>query len=438
MKLIRLRHRKGFTLIECIIAIAVFAVMTSMVLMIMANTVNLSKKASDSEAGLNQLVQNVVQDNSNKTYGEDSRVLEMDFGGTTTNFRVSYSSTDGGRSLIRCPVSKTLADGDPNKGCGTVQNSTEYMQYLYSTSKFLTASKEEQASAKVSHWFDPNTSGYDKYECPSCGKSFTANDIYLVCLSCLYGTDESANPTAPSPAKASDFKYDSASGAYVCPDCDSGNVVQIYYNDGAPGAVDGMTITSVNENANYDFQINGIQSNAIRVGKLDEPDNDKRKTFTTIFAPTSTDPKCSINLTYQKNTNGVAGVYTLKITSLSGIDPAEVVSLSLTLPGAYVCRLLGTSNANVGDPTKTVDTGKPFASVIESKMYNDPSETSAISITNLTQSNYNGTVIRFTLCNYANNHSFDDDYTNEGGISKFWFGSTPNGMTVNIPRDDIS
>ena len=52
-----LSGKKGFTLIECVIAIAVFAALTGMVLMIMSQTIQLSKKASDAETDLNNLVQ---------------------------------------------------------------------------------------------------------------------------------------------------------------------------------------------------------------------------------------------------------------------------------------------------------------------------------------------------------------------------------------------
>ena len=70
-----LHGKKGFTLIECVIAIAVFAALTGMVLMIMSQTIQLSKKATDAETDLNKLVENVVQDSTNNTFGADSNGL---------------------------------------------------------------------------------------------------------------------------------------------------------------------------------------------------------------------------------------------------------------------------------------------------------------------------------------------------------------------------
>ena len=434
MRLIRLRHHKGFTLVECIIAIAVFAVMTSMVLLIMSGTIKLSKKATDSEAGLNELVQNVVQDNSNKTYGDDSKILEMDFGGAASpNFRITYSTTDGARTMLRCPINEGAPDGDANKGCGEIANVLEYMEYIYSSANYLTSSDSEKNNCRISYWFDPSDAAVNKYICPNCGKNFGQDDVYLECLGCLFGAPEGTG----YPAKASDFIYDRSSGGYVCPKCQSGHVTQIIYSEPSNSG-NTMPITEVNEHSNYDFKINGIQSNAIRYGKIDAPDNDTIKSFSNINAPASTDVKCSTTISYQKNSNGAAGIYTLTISSVTNLNDGDAATYSIDLPGAYVVRLLGSSNINVGDPSKPYDADKPSATVIESKEYDDPSETSAISVTNITTTNSNNIVIKFTLCNYANNNSFDDDYSADGGLTKFWYGSTATSATFNVPREDLS
>ena len=407
MKKLKFNIRKGFTLVECIIAIAVFAIMTSMVLMIMASTVKMSKKASESEEGLNQLVQNVVQDSSNKVYGNDSKTLQMSFGGSTDpNFSITYSTVDGARNMIRCP------------DCGYEANSEEFLSYLYTHTDYTTQSDDVKKRYKISHWFNPSVSGKNYYECPECGHTTLASSINMKCYSC------------ETTGAATSFLYDDINGGYFCPDCGGGKVVQLDSTSGLP-------INSDMEKVNYDFKISSIQSNAIRYADIEAPDDEARKDFMSLTSASANG--FNFNLAYTASTAAqAAGVYTMTIsgfTPMSGHtsigDDGAASSVTIKLPPAYQCMLLP-SSTGVNVPDGTVDTSRPTASWDDPDDYANNADTSELRINNITE---NQTItLKFTLTNYKNNHSFDDDYKDEGGLTGFWYGGSSINYTVPEPE----
>ena len=170
-----LHGKKGFTLIECVIAIAVFAALTGMVLMIMSQTIQLSKKATDAETDLNNIVQNVVQDSTNKTYGDDTKHLMMSFG-AFDDFQMTYSVVDGYKNFIKCP------------SCGKEANNLDYLSYIYDKDEYINATTEDDKKAKenfkISYWFGKFPGKTDFYQCPSCGQTISPSSLTLSCLSC--------------------------------------------------------------------------------------------------------------------------------------------------------------------------------------------------------------------------------------------------------------
>ena len=411
MKKLKFNIRKGFTLVECIIAIAVFAIMTSMVLMIMASTVKLSKRASESEAGLNQLVQNVVQDSSNKTYStHDSKTLNMKFSGAySADFAMSYSTVDGARNMFRCP------------SCGYEANSMEFLNYLYSHPDYISASDADKKRYKLTHWFDPAASGKNHYECPECGTATNIASVSMKCISC----EKTGAATA--------FIYDSVNGGFACPDCNSGKVVQL-------DATSGLPINQDMVNTNYDFKISSIQSNAIRYAHIEEPTDDDRKKFMSISSPSSPDTDTfTMQLDYAPSTVAQAvGVYTLRISGINHFESGDTATISITLPGAYVCNLIPdtkNSNTKANVPGGTVNASKPTVTwtAPEGNEYANTGKRSKIVISNITALNTSDVSVAFTLTNYKNNQSFEDDYDTEGGLMKYWFGHSGNTMNFTNP-----
>ena len=404
MKKLKFNIRKGFTLVECIIAIAVFAIMTSMVLMIMASTVKLSKKASESESGLNQLVENVVQDSSNKAYGLDSKTLNMKFSGAySADFAMSYSTVDGARNMFRCP------------SCNYEANSMDFMGYLYSHADYTAATDDEKKRFKISHWFNPSVSGKDKYVCPDCGASTNVASVNLECISC------------EKSGAATSFVYDSINGGYSCPDCGSGKVVQL----------DSTTNLPINQdqvNTNYDFKISSIQSNAIRYSDIEEPDEDARKKELIKLTSPSADG-FNFNLAYTPSTVPQAvGVYTLTISGFTNLNDGDNSTVYIKLPPNYVCTVLPSSNVDTDDnDVSGTDVRAKWTGPAGDEYANNAARTE-LKIDNI-QHNQNY-IIKFTLTNYKNNQSFEDDYDVEGGLMKYWYGSSGSAINYTVPPPD--
>ena len=175
--------KKGFTLVECVIAIAVFAIMTGMILFIVGNAVTTSKTAREEEKNLNGLVQNIVRDESPKSYGAyDSSELSMKFKSSSSNadFNMTYSTVDGYKNYVQCPICAYNGSG----GLHTMQDfyaepAHTSSAYLNALDAYVKAHKDDNPPApdfdtlyKVSHWYDPSTM---PLKCPDCGTTLNSS-----------------------------------------------------------------------------------------------------------------------------------------------------------------------------------------------------------------------------------------------------------------------
>ncbi len=371
----------GFTLVECVIAIAVFAILTVMTLMIMATTVKTQKKSTKAEEDLNTLVQNVVEDESNKKYGADTKTLMMKVGSSGKDFSMTYSTIDGYKNFVTCP------------NCHEMYNNLDFMGDAYSTAQYAADMTDPvKKTNKASFWFDPNTMNYC---CPNCGFRFRNT---LECLSC--------NASGPMNA----FTFDHFTGNYYCPDCGSGNVRE-----------QGLDVRATGDS---DFAIGAMSPNAIRYGDISEnmPEEDDVKKFMKISG--AADESFRVTLTYTPNANiALPGRYRLRVDNLH-VVAGESARFSMTLPPCYICNITS-KDTNIQGLSDTQ------GSVLLSQSA-DPAnaaDTGRLLVTNL-NSTFSSFELQFTLTNYENNNSFDYDYSD--GLMKFWFGNTSN--TVNYPK----
>ena len=420
--MIDMRKSKGFTLVECIIAIAVFAVLTSMVIMIVGNTIKLSSEATEAEGDLNVVVQNVVQDNSKRVYGVDSKTLEMNIGSSATaNFKMTYSSIDGDKNFIKCPL------------CGDVHNDLDYLAYIYNENAYKNwptatevaagADASTKGSFKISYWFqyDSSTSGY---KCPSCLNAFLPSAITGRCDSCEYQ------------ATMNNFSFDNVSGKYQCPVCKNESVVQMVSDGGA-----GLVPISATLRSDSQFSVSGITPNALRYGQVKQLKAEEIVDLSTITG--TVDGTFNFTLEYHPNVINptAAGSYILKINSVGSLDSAESATAVFALPPYYKCTLdtAGTNaDGSTGHPSATVTT-------IDVTDPDDIINKSYITISGITTSSSNNIVVEFKLENYKSGSSFDDDYKVDAGVSgtvtalgRYWFGKNSNSITVPREESDVS
>ena len=142
-KISQLKRRKGFTLVECIVAIAVFALLTAVILMILVNAQTQATRSKESEEDLNNLIENVVGDDTYKKYiAENSKTLTLNFNGGKT-FDITYDTVAGYKNYVKCNPKNSATS------CGYVGNNTDFMGGK-SVADFLSAG--------------------DEYKCPKCGE----------------------------------------------------------------------------------------------------------------------------------------------------------------------------------------------------------------------------------------------------------------------------
>ena len=277
----QLKRRKGFTLVECIIAIAVFALLTGVILMILVNAQTQAVKSKESEEDLNNLIENVVGDDTYKKYSSDSsNKLVLNFG-TDKTFEITYDTVAGYKNYVKC---------NPDSGadsCGYVGNNTDFMGGK-SVADFL--------------------SDGDEYTCPQCGEVAKQT---LLCEGCLNEGDY--NDTAK-------FGCSSATGSYVCLNCGG-------------GSVKGKDIEEA-VTADSDFQVSGLTANSIRYGKVNfstKPD--------TLIETGNVDCRIKIDYEHKFDNLTLPGVYTMTFDSFTGTAPA---SIDIYLPPWYVIGSLTT------------------------------------------------------------------------------------------------
>ncbi len=280
----RLKGRKGFTLVECIVAIAVFAAMTMIVFMILTNARNEAVRANDTEEDLSQLIENVISDEVYKSYdATDYTQLSLkiqDASGSDTGktFDITYETTDGYKNFVICPI------------CDHFANNSEFMNGV------------------LPEAFDQTNA----YTCPK----DTAHVFYqtLECQDCL--TTGLHNDT-------SKFLYLPNTGGYQCLTCQR-------------TAVKGDNIEArVVDDAM--MSINGFYPNAILYGKIPAPPADTAY-FEASNGTAVTGGAYSMALSYDAATD----YYTLRIQpttlpNVSGIPGASGMAyLTLLFPQNYV------------------------------------------------------------------------------------------------------
>ncbi|MGN0657516.1 MAG: type II secretion system protein [Ruminiclostridium sp.] len=279
-KITQLKRRKGFTLVECIVAIAVFALLTAVILMILANAQNQAVISRESEEDLNNLVENVVGDDTYKKYSENSNTLTLNFGGGKT-FDITYDTIAGYKNYVKC---------NPKSGatsCGYVGNNIDFM-----------------CGKTVADFLNDG----DEYTCPRCGEVTTQT---LVCEGCY--TTGSYNDT-------SKFLCSSYTGSYTCLSCGGGSVKGNDIDD------------AVTADAN--FRISGLSANSIRYGKVDLPTDTKSLINTGGV-------NCNVTIEYEHKYDNLTlpGVYKMTFNAFSGGAPS---SLDIYLPPWYVIGSLKT------------------------------------------------------------------------------------------------
>ena len=403
-KTVNLLRRKGFTLVECVVAIAVFAVLTTMVLMIVGNAVKLSKTSSDAEKDLNNVVDSVINDNSNKVYGADSKSFEMIFGdGSSANFKMSYTTVDGDKNYLQCP------------DCQNKFYNLEFMAHI-ATDKATQIADDKDAdpslnAKKISYWFDPST---DSYKCPLCGKTFTASTVKVKCLSCDH-EDYLSNLT-----------YSNDKGSYSCNYCNSGSLMQIVKIKDESGT---EVEKPINMSSDATFMVSGMSANALRYGTVVQPqDKANVAKLTTV-----TNGTADVYIEYHDSASvNVPGYYTATIkagTLVSGVT----TDVTLQLPMYYSPKFVpGKSDTGIN---YTIDDH----SSDQVTPGNDP-KASTLKVTGLTSGATKN--ISFTLTNYKNGNSFEEDYKSDAGTSslsakalqKLWYGASSN--QIAIPRQE--
>lgn len=349
-KISQLKRRKGFTLVECIVAIAVFALLTAVILMILVNAQTQATRSKESEEDLNNLIENVVGDDTYKKYSaENSKTLTLNFNGGKT-FDITYDTVAGYKNYVKC---------NPKNGatsCGYVGNNTDFMGGK-SVADFLSAG--------------------DEYKCPKCGEVVVQT---LECEGCL---------NTGSYNDSTKFSCSSETGSYTCLACGSGSVKGNDIDD------------AVTADAN--FKVSGLTANSIRYGKVDLPTDTK----TLIDTGGVT---CNVFIEYNHAYDNLTlpGVYKMTFRDFTGTAPS---SIDIYLPPWYVIRFKNPATNNFTDIEH--DYGSYTARAIQDDLSSHDVTDSNMSHIRLENPSGNlpGTVIvEFTLTNYKNNYSFDYDY----------------------------
>ena len=270
----RLDGRKGFTLVECLIAIAVFAALTLVVFAILTNARNATVKANETEENLTTLIENVVGDESYTRYNPSSDILSLKLSNGGTDFRISYTEIDGYKTFVLCP----------DATC----------QHFADNSEFMTCERVD---------FSQSSS----YTCPKCNSSFVQQ---LLCEDC----GNTATHTATS-----NFTYIPSTGGFYCNNCGG---------TGVRGAnVDDSVVN--NDNLN----VKTLVPNAIVYGSvtpaLDRNDNfDIQDTTGGTIAGDIT-----MSLVYTEGANSsIPGTYKLRLRSDAGSSNFRII---VDLPGGY-------------------------------------------------------------------------------------------------------
>lgn len=405
----RFYNKKGFTLIECLIAIAVFAVMSSMVLVIISNAIQTAKKSAEAETELNSLVEYVEDNETIRKYTADSSVLKMRFDGNDLNYSVTYNNVSGYRNYIQCPY----------PDCGYIANNTDFMYHIMDTKcyqKFVQAQGGTDPY-KIGNYFcpDDNAAGYSmtktpgitalesgdnidylkKYWCPKCGRMLYRNsDVSaghyaankLKCYSC----PNLASPYDDNQAGKTGFHYDQASCSFYCNACGSDDVME-------QGT--GERIGAASE-----FSVNGMYANAIRYGSVEQPSDSVAKGL--VSGKNADDDtalsKFTVGFTVSNYSPTVPDVYTWTFYNYpTGVTKAN---FKIKMPAGYTIPLKAGSTTDYNITTSQCSAvWLPATNEIE-----------------VTDAQLNAT-IKFSFVNTVSSLPFESDYAKDGGLMKYWF-----------------
>lgn len=391
----RLQKRKGFTLVECIVAIAVFAAFCLMITLIVAGAQKESIIANDTETELNGLVENVMNDDINRgfnsTYSTDA--LNFNFsseaGGSGT-FSITYDIVDGHKNYVLCT------------GCGYFDNNTAFMNGV--------------ACQNFEPW---NTN----YVCPECSKVLMGSDVSLTCAECKANTNYyTVCDKEYNSAKA--WTYQPSSGSFICNKCGSANV----------------TAQNIEEKKleNSYVSVSGLAPNAIRYGTAIPPKKAAVVSVTDSSGAQNAAAKAKIYVNYDgtaSNPNSV-GTYTINISDVN-VPSGDTTKVTITIPTGYYFENLQASNST--------DLASKGVSYIQSE-YKDEKNSSLIWEGNSSS----GVTLTFKLRSYKTGFSFDYDYQNASytykddkgvektvtgsGLANYWFGLTGNGGAEYWPQ----
>lgn len=379
-RITHLKKRKGFTLVECIVAVAVFAALVMVIFMILANARTEANMANQSEQDLNNLIDNVIGDDTYKIYNSsNSEILNMSYTvydkdgkatGDKGDFSISYDTINGYKNYVECPK------------CKTFENNTAFM----GTNSIASFGATDL-----------------KYTCPSCSHAFEQT---LVCDDCLA---ESNNTDTNA------FTYDTSTGSYYCDQC-GGSSVQ------------GKGVKQLATDSEG-LSISGIVPNAIRYGVVSKPSDEKAEGFVIIEDKTTNQKiigaKVTLSVAYTAPANhSVPGKYTFTLSGwgqdFGGVDE-ENARIIIYMPNAYVINNV-TPAMNGLDPQCAVtviqEDGAEVAGSLSQLVIDDiPNELSQVSFS-------------FNLQNYKNYYSFDRDYTLEDGLVGYWFKAVGKSISV--------
>lgn len=373
-KQILLFRRKGFTLIECLIAIAVFGAMTMIVFMILTHARTQTVEANKSEEDLSNLIENVIGDETYKRYNEANHTggndtLQLNVQGVSDAFSITYNVVDGNKNLIKC--------SDTN--CGYYGNNTEFM--FAADGSVVPKASFVQTS---------------EYKCPKCGVEF---EDTLTCEDC---------EATGKHTDTSLFTYLPSTAGYMCNTCGG---LAVHHDSYAADATGDATMS-----------ISGIVPNAMRYGEVkDKADSGRTIQDLVYYTNTATGGgKINFGLSYQASSNGnLPGEYTLSVSAADvpadAIDTSGSFTMVINLPPYYV----------VKDFKQVTGSGSATPVVLSGDTKNHGSITITTAMKN-SVSTYT-----FQLVNYRSGFTFENDYfdasdKNNTGLGGYWFGASPN------------
>ncbi len=383
-------RRKGFTLIECLIAIAVFGAMTMIVFMILTHARTQTVEANKSEEDLSNLIENVMGDETYKRYNKEHHetegkdVLNLVVEGSGTNFTISYNVVDGNKNFVKCPSAT----------CGYYANNTDFMLKHNGT--------EYEAVAK------PDFDQTKEYVCPKCETAFYDT---LLCEDCE--ATAAHNDTTK-------FTYLPTTGGFICNSCGGTAVRHTSYSSGTATGDAAMSVS-------------GIVPNAIRYGKVSPKSVTKNgvtieRKVEDLFKYNNSATgggQIKFALKYDAAANSsLPGTYTLSIQSWGSV-PADAVDANgyyemvIDLPPHYVVKNFNKENGS--------------ADLSEIKNGDSSEDKGRLRF----RTNTGGeSKFTFQLVNYKSGFSFEYDYNDSSsngncGLAGYWFDVVPS-----VTRDD--